>query len=70
MFGKIITYFDELIILGFTKIGFYIDDIMRFTEPIIDEIILLIEGVVNIFYKVFDFFVDIPNLITNILFNF
>ena len=53
MFGKIITYFDELIILGFTKIGFYIDDIMRFTEPIIDEIILLIEGVVNIFYKVF-----------------
>tara|TARA_A100001015_G_scaffold89565_1_gene99665 strand:- start:16 stop:225 length:210 start_codon:yes stop_codon:yes gene_type:complete len=69
MFGKIITYFDELIILGFTKIGFYIDDIMRFTEPIIDEIILLIEGVVNIFYKVFDFFVDIPNLITNILFN-
>ena len=56
-------------ILGFTKIGFYIDDIMRFTEPIIDEIILLIEGVVNIFYKVFDFFVDIPNLITNILFN-
>ena len=69
MFGKIITYFDELIILGFTKIGFYIDDIIRFTEPIIDEIILLIEGVVNIFYKVFDFFVDIPNLITNILFN-
>ena len=69
MFGKIITYFDELIILGFTKIGFYIDDIMRFTEPIIDEIIFLIEGVVNIFYKVFDFFVDIPNLITNILFN-
>ena len=69
MFGKIITYFDELIILGFTKIGFYLDDIMRFTEPIIDEIILLIEGVVNIFYKVFDFFVDIPNLITNILFN-
>ena len=40
MFGKIITYFDELIILGFTKIGFYIDDIIRFTEPIIDEIIL------------------------------
>ncbi|MBD1169174.1 hypothetical protein IDH01_01700 [Pelagibacterales bacterium SAG-MED08] len=69
MFGKIITYFDELIILGFTKIGFYIDDIIRFTEPIIDEIIFLIEGVVNIFYKVFDFFVDIPNLITNILFN-
>ena len=69
MFGKIITYFDELIILGFTKIGFYVDDIMRFTESIIDEIILLIEGVVNIFYKIFDFFVDIPNLITNILFN-
>ena len=69
MFGKIITYFDELIILGFTKIGFYIDDIMRFIEPIIDELALLVEGVVNIAYKVFEFFVNIPNLITNILFN-
>ena len=69
MFGKIITYFDELIILGFTKIGFYIDDIMRFIEPIVDEFILLIEGIVNVIYKIFDFFIDIPNLITNILFN-
>ena len=48
MFGKIITYFDELIILAFTKIGFYIDDIMRFIEPIVDEFILLIEGIVNV----------------------
>ena len=69
MLGKIITYFDELIILGFTKIGFYIDDIMRFIELIIDELVILIEGIADISFKVFDFFVDVPNLITNILFN-
>ena len=42
MFGKIIAYFDDLIILGFTKIGFIIDDIMRFIELIVDEFVILI----------------------------
>ena len=69
MFGKIITYFDNLIILGFTKIGFIIDDIMRFIELIVDEFVILIEDIVNVIYKIFEFFVDVPNLITNILFN-
>tara|TARA_B100000989_G_scaffold124465_1_gene92112 strand:- start:51 stop:260 length:210 start_codon:yes stop_codon:yes gene_type:complete len=69
MFGKIIAYFDDLIILGFTKIGLIIDDIMRFIELIVDEFVILIEGIVNIIYKIFEFFVDVPNLITNVLFN-
>ena len=69
MFGKIITYFDNLIILGFTKIGFIIDDIMRFIELIVDEFVILIQDIVNVIYKIFEFFVDVPNLITSILFN-